>query len=267
MAIWPSRELVENGHTGLLTGISAKLTPIREILRVRQSPKREQGKNSLGVLVREVPSGQERIAGKVHTRHNVLGAEGDLLDFGKVVYGVSVEGQSTDPLNGDQVLGNELGRVEQVEVEFVLVFLLDQLDTKIPLGVGASLDSVIEISSVEVGILAGELECLVPDERVCTEMRHPVVLDESGFAFSVDKTEGVNTETLHVSERSGDSSVREDPGLHGSGLGVEGHEIPSVVVGSLSLGDFDMGFGLDGVDQVDKLDGILDEEDRNVVSD
>jgi len=63
----------------------------------------------LGVLVREVPSGQEGIAGKVHTRHNVLGTESDLLDFGKVVDGVSVQGQSTDLLDRDQVLGNELG--------------------------------------------------------------------------------------------------------------------------------------------------------------
>jgi hypothetical protein len=50
-------------------------------------------------------------------------------------------------------------------------------------------------------------------------------------------------------------------------LGVEGHEIPGIVVGSLSLRDLDMRFGLDGVNQVDKLDSILDEEDGDIVSD
>jgi hypothetical protein len=48
---------------------------------------------------------------------------------------------------------------------------------------------------------------------------------------------------------------------------VERHEVPSIVVGGLSLRDLDVGFGLDGVDEVDKLDGVLDEEDGDVVSD
>jgi len=34
ICIAPSRELVENGQTGRLTGISPKLTPIREILEI-----------------------------------------------------------------------------------------------------------------------------------------------------------------------------------------------------------------------------------------
>jgi len=86
-----------------------------------------------------------------------------------------------------------------------------------------------------------------------------------------------------VSERSGDGSVRKDPGLHCGRLGVEGHEVPGVVVSSLGLGNLLARVGLDGMDEVDELDGIflsarcsrltaeraltLDEEDRNVVSD
>jgi len=37
---------------------------------------------------------------------------------------------------------------------------------------------------------------------------------------------------------------------------VEGHEVPSVVVGSLGLGDLLARVGLDGVDKVDELNGI-----------
>jgi hypothetical protein len=66
----------------------------------------------------------------------------------------------------------------------------------------------------------------------------------------------MDTETLHVSERSGDSSVGKDPRLHGGRLGVKRHEVPGIVVGSLSLGNLVMRLRLDGVDKVDELDGI-----------
>ena len=108
-----------------------------------------------------------------------------------------------------------------------------------------------------------------------------MVLDESTLALGIDESEGMDTETLHVSERSGDGSVGKDPGLHSGRLGVEGHEIPGIVVGSLCLGDLFARVGLHGVDEVDKLDGIylsaeswniirrltLNEEDGDVVSD
>jgi hypothetical protein len=37
---------------------------------------------------------------------------------------------------------------------------------------------------------------------------------------------------------------------------VERHEVPSVVVSGLGLGDFLVRFRLDGMDEVDKLDGV-----------
>jgi hypothetical protein len=38
-----------------------------------------------------------------------------------------------------------------------------------------------------------------------------MVLDECTLALGIYESEGVDTETLHVSERSGDGSVGEDP--------------------------------------------------------
>lgn len=38
-------------------------------------------------------------------------------------------------------------------------------------------------------------------------------------------------------------------------------------MGGGGLGDFAVGLGLDGVDEVREVDGILDEEDGNVVAD
>ena len=83
-----------------------------------------------------------------------------------------------------------------------------------------------------------------------------MIFDESTLALGIDESEGMDTETLHVSERSGDGSVRKDPGLHCGRLGVEGHEVPGVVVSSLGLGDLDVRLGLDGVDKIDEFDGI-----------
>jgi hypothetical protein len=64
-------------------------------------------------------------------------------------------------------------------------------------------------------------------------------------------------------------------------LGVERHEVPGIIVGSLGLRDLLARVGLDGVDKVDEFDGIyllaeswkliqeltLNEEDGNIVSD
>jgi hypothetical protein len=44
-------------------------------------------------------------------------------------------------------------------------------------------------------------------------------------------------------------------------------KIPCSVVSCGSLRDFIVGAWLDGVDEICKADGILDEEDRNVVAD
>jgi hypothetical protein len=138
----------------------------------------------------------------------------------------------------------------------VLVLLLDELDTEFPLGVCSSLNGVVQISSVEIWVLSSKFQSLVPDKRVCTKMRHPVVLDKGALALGIDQSESVDTETLHVSERSGDGSVRQDPLLHSGGLGVERHEVPGVVMSGLGLRDLDMRLGLDGVDKVDEFDGI-----------
>lgn len=51
------------------------------------------------------------------------------------------------------------------------------------------------------------------------------------------------------------------------GLRVKTHKVPSVVMGSLSRGDLVVRFRLDGVDEVDEFDCILDEEYWHVVAD
>jgi hypothetical protein len=53
---------------------------------------------------------------------------------------------------------------------------------------------------VDIGVGAGNLDRLVPDERVRAGQRRPVELDEHRLAFGVDHPEGVHAEALHRGE-------------------------------------------------------------------
>ena len=66
--------------------------------------------------------------------------------------------------SGTVFLGNELGRVEQVEVEVVLSLLLDQLHAELPFGTVAGFDRVPQVAPVEVGVGAHDLLGLVPHQ-------------------------------------------------------------------------------------------------------
>ena len=152
----------------------------------------------LGVEVGEEPRLQQRVVGEVDARHDVADAEGDLLGLGEEVVGVAVERQLADAPHRHELLGDELGRVEQVEAERQLVLLVDDLQAELVLGVVAGLDRLPQVAAVEVGVLAGDLLRLVPDERVRAEQRLPVELARaSSVAAGVDQPEGVDAEALH----------------------------------------------------------------------
>ena len=61
------------------------------------------------------------------------------------------------------------------------------------------------------------------------------------------------------------SSHRPEKSMQSTGLLAE--EVPGRVVSSRGLRDLTVTSGLDGVDQVGELDGILDEEGRHVDAD
>ena len=62
-------------------------------------------------------------------------------------------------------------------------------------------------------------------------------------------------------------AVGHGPHQHVGGLGHQRCEVPECVVRAGRLRHAVMRLGLDGVDQVGELDGILDKEHRNVVAD
>ena len=73
--------------------------------------------------------------------------------------------------------------------------------------------------------------------------------------------------THHVAVAAGDAMAGHGPeeGVHGARLGAE--KVPGGIVGGGGLGDLIVGARLDRVDEVGEPDGVLDEEDGDVVSD
>jgi hypothetical protein len=92
-------------------------------------------------------------------------------------------------------------------------------------------------------------------------------LTKVDFVLGVDEAEGVDTKAFHEAERAGNGAVRHDPHDHVHALGRQADEVPEIIVGRLRLRKRPVGFLLGGMDQVRKLDGVLDEEDRDVVAD
>lgn len=221
----------------------------------------------LGIEVGEVAALEKRVVGEANAGNDVAGAEGDLLGLGEELVGVAVELHLTNVADGNEVLGPDLGGIENIEVELVLVLLGNGLDTELPLGIGTVLDSLPEILAVEVRVLTSQLQGLIPNKGVDTELGSPDELDKVTLALGVDEGKGVDTETLHHAVGTRNGAITHGPGEHVSGLGVVELEIPEVVVRSLGLGNLVVRLGLASVDDIGELDGVLDEENGNVVAD
>ena len=138
--------------------------------------------NQLRVEIRKQTPLKQRIVGEIDSGHNVAGMKSNLLSFGKEVIGIAIESQLADALHRNDLFGNDLGRIEQIEIEIVLVFFFDDLNAKLPFGIVAVLNRFPKIAAMKVGIFTGDLLRFVPDNRVQTEQRLPVKLHEARFA-------------------------------------------------------------------------------------
>ena len=222
----------------------------------------------LGVDVGEQPHLQQRVVRDVDAGHQVAGVEHHLLHLGEEVGGAAVERHRADDLDWAELLGDDLGGVEQVDaLEGFVVAVRHHLHAEVVGRVGAGVDRVVQVATVEVGVVARRHLGLFPDLAVDALLRLPVELHQAGLARLVDEPEGVDAEALHHPVRQGDGPVGHAPGHVRLGLRVEGDEVPERVVRALRLRDLPVGFGLDRVHDVRELDALLDEEDGDVVAD
>src|ERR1700749_3160583 len=91
-------------------------------------------------------------------------------------------------------------------------------------------------------------------------------LDERRCSVVVHETKRVNSEPLHHPIAARNSPVRHDPHHHVEAFRSQRNEIPERVMGGLCLWELAVRLRLRGMDKVGELDGVLYEEDRNVVS-
>ena len=120
---------------------------------------------------------------------------------------------------------------------------------------------------MEIRVRAVDLDRLVPDHGLESELRLPMKLDIGRFSFRVDEPEGVNAETFHEAERAGDRAVGHGPHDHVHAFRRQRYEIPEIIVRCLRLRKAPVGLLLGRVNEIGKLDGVLNEKDRDVVAD
>src|SRR5947209_8638613 len=75
------------------------------------------------------------------------------------------------------------------------------------------------------------------------------------------------SEALHETKRAGNRTIRHDPHEHVRAFGRERRKVPKVVMGSLGLREIAVRLLFRSVNDVGELDGILNEENWNVVPD
>src|SRR3984957_4230942 len=220
----------------------------------------------LSIRVGKQTTLQKRIVGEIDARDHVTRMERRLLRFGKEVDWVAIKHHPPNDLDGNNLLRNDLGRVQNIEVETGRVLLVECLNAKLPLRKSALGDRLVEIAAVKVWIRAANLCCFVPDDRGGADSRAPVEFNERRFALRVDEPEGMDSKPLHHPERARDGSIRHDPQNHVHAFRQERDEIPERVMRRGVLRIAAVRLHLDRMDEVGKLDRILDEEDGDVVA-
>ena len=222
---------------------------------------------NLGIQVGKQAALQQRVGGDVDARGQVRRAERDLLNLFEVVARVFVQRHRADDLHRRQLLGHELGRVQQVDaLEHLVLRVREDLHAQVPLRVGAGLDGVVKVATVEIRVHAtGDLRFL-PHLGVHAELRLPVELDQGSLARVVNEAERVDAKAFHHAQRARNTAVRHVPQRVVGRLGVQTDEVPERVVRRLRLRDLAIRVRLTRVDDVRELDGVLDEKHRDVVA-
>ena len=97
---------------------------------------------------------QEGVIGQVDARHDASRVEGHLFGLREVVLRVPVQHQFADTANGHHFLGNQLGRVEQVEVERMPILLIHHLHAELPFGEVPRFDRIEKIAAMKIRVIA-----------------------------------------------------------------------------------------------------------------
>src|SRR6185369_7309637 len=220
----------------------------------------------LGIEVGKIASLQQRVVSEIDPGNNIVGAERHLLGLGEEVVNATVEDEPPDPPDRHLFFRYQFGRVQHIEVKRVGKLFIKQLKSQFPLRKVAGLYGVPQVPSMEIRIRAIDFDGFIPHYGLHAQLRLPVEIDERALSIGGDQPERVHAETFHEAEGTGNGAVRHGPHDHVHTLGHERDKIPEVVVRRLGLWEIAIGFWFGGVNQIGKLDRILDEEHRDVVA-
>ena len=119
---------------------------------------------------------------------------------------------------------------------------------------------------MKIRVSTGDLDGFFPYQRVRAEFGLPVKLDQHRLTRLVNKAESVDAEALHHPIAARNRTVRHLPHQHVGRFGHERDEVPEGVVRTGGLRHLVVWFRLDRMNQIRKLDGVLNEEHRDIVS-
>jgi hypothetical protein len=154
----------------------------------------------LSIEIRKDPSLEKWIIRKVDSGYDVAHAKRYLFCLCKKVGYVSIEYEAAHNAKRQDLLRDKLGSVQYVEVELVSELLIEELKPELPFGEMSFIDRVPEVAPMKVRICPGDLECLVPNYGLHTQLGAPVKLYERRFSSVAHKTVSVYSESFHHSK-------------------------------------------------------------------
>jgi len=221
----------------------------------------------LGVVVGKEAALEELVRGVAKTGDDVGGGEGGLLGFGVVVLDVAIELHDTNRVEGEVLVGPDLGGVKGTPASALLPLgtggLGHDLDRDVPLGEVTPGDGGHEIAVGVVGILSGDALSLLSSEVLDALLGLEVPLDPDTLSGGIHQAEGMESKPVHVAVTIRNPTRRKDHCDSVRGLWSTGIEVPEHGW-RLEVG---LRVPLVGVDHVGKLYGVLDEEHWGVVPD
>ena len=214
----------------------------------------------LRIGIGEDPALQQPILGRLDTRHQVGRGHGDLLGFLEDIRRVAIQHHLPDLAL--RHARPDLGGIQRIEVELAQVRWRQDLDIQIPLRKLALVDMRHQIVGHMAVILA-----LHFDDRFWIQVSNPLQalpmeLDVMHVALGIDQLVGMHTIAIHLPVTGRRTGVRVQLGQSTSGLRDMGEEVetPRVVI------EVGPRIGLEGMHHVRELDGIANEEGREVVA-
>jgi hypothetical protein len=202
---------------------------------------------------------------KTH-RNNIGSAECNLLSLREKLINITAKLHLANIANWEDILGLDLGSIENIKVKLILTGLGTDLDTEFPRWISALLNRILEILAMEVRVISCELQSFIPDQRVHSKSWSPMELHKRTDAFGIHKSEGVDTEALYYAEQARDSPVTHRPYEYVCSFRMQVLEIPEVVMGALGLRDLIVRLSLASMDNVWELYGVLNEENWDIIS-